>query len=209
MKVAKRELCHDREHFADRLHVGDGTFAVADGMGRGEGAVVAAEKAIEIVGESSPLLSLKDIEALYHRANKEVMKATAKLGDVQVSGTTLSLLSLDGEWFRVGHVGDSRIYLIREGEILLLTEDQVSYQGSKKQVRVLGIDWNPPVVLRKGKLREGDIFLLISDGVIGRLSDRELLECMDRDVERSADNILKAYESTGSREDLSYIIVAT
>ncbi len=209
MKVAKRELCHDRKHFADRLYADGKTFAVADGMGRGKGAIVAAEKAIEILRESSPFASLEDIEEFYRRANKEVMKATAKLGDVQVSGTTLSLLSLDDEWFRIGHVGDSRIYLIRDGEILLLTEDQVAYQGTRKQVNVLGMDWNPPVILRKGRLKEGDVFLLISDGVIGKLSDRELLDSMDSDVERSAENILEAYRGTGSGEDLSYIIVAT
>ncbi|MDQ7039270.1 MAG: protein phosphatase 2C domain-containing protein [Aquificota bacterium] len=207
MRYAVREFYRDRETYADRVFFSEDTFAVADGMGVGRGASVAAEKAVRLVSEERPFRSIDEIYAFFNRANRKIMDEIAKLGDRHVTGTTLSLLSFNGNSYLIGHVGDSRIYLWRRGWIEMLTVDQVKVRGGRKYVSVLGIDWTPDVVLREGTCERGDVFLLISDGAVGKIGDEDLCGLIDTDVERSADRILNLYRSLSPEEDLSLVMV--
>ncbi len=207
MKCARGEFYRSKDTFADRIYCSDDTFAVADGMGTGEGGKLAAQKAVELVDRYRPFSSLEDIERFFKRANRKIMESIDRLGDRHMAGTTLSLLSLLEDKYMIGHVGDSRIYLWRDGKLNLLTEDQVFLKGGRKYVRALGIEWNPEVLLRSGKLQKGDIFLLISDGMLNLFSDKELESLIDRNVEESARRILEACRGSKSEEDLSFIIV--
>lgn len=202
-----REFYRDRETYADRVFFSEDTFAVADGMGLGKGASVAAESAIRLVSEERPFRSLDEIYAFFNKANRRIMDEIAKLGDRYVTGTTLSLLSFNENSYLVGHVGDSRIYLWRDGWIEMLTVDQVRVREGKKYVSVLGIDWTPDVVLREGTCERGDVFLLISDGAAGKIGEEELSDLIDTDVEKSADRILDLYRSLSPEEDLSLVMV--
>lgn len=207
MRYVKREIFKDRETYADRLFVSESTFAVADGMGKGIGARLSAEEAVRLLEKEAPIEDLEHMERFFKRANLRIMKEIAKLGDRHVAGTTLSVLSLKEDTYLIGHVGDSRIYLRREGDLQLLTEDQIRYKEGKKYVKALGIEWNPPIVLSEGRTESGDIFLLISDGVAGTVKDEELKTAISEDLERSADRIEKIYREKLSDEDLSFILV--
>ena len=207
MKYVKREIFKDKETYADRLFASEGTFAVADGMGKGLGARLSAEEAIRLLEKEAPIENLEQMERFFRKANLRIMKEIAKLGDRHVAGTTLSVLSLREDTYLIGHVGDSRIYLKREEDLLLLTEDQIRYKEGKKYVKALGIDWNPPVILSEGRTRRGDIFLLISDGVAGTVEDEELKGAISSDLEESAGRIEEIYREKLSDEDLSFILV--
>jgi len=207
VKYATGQFYHSKNTFADRIYCSEDTFAVADGMGIGEGGKLAAEKAIELVDRYRPFVSLEDIESFFKRANRKIMSAIDRLGDKHMAGTTLSILSLVDRRFMVGHVGDSRIYLWRNGKIKLLTEDQVVFKGGRKYVHALGIEWNPRVLLTEGELRERDVFLLISDGVVEVFSEAELEAMITEDIDESAKKILQAYRSHNPKEDLSFVIV--
>lgn len=202
-----REIFRDKETYADRVFTSENTFAIADGMGTGIGARVAAERAIELLGQSRPFTSLDEIYSFFQKTNRRIMEDIARLGDRHVAGTTLSLISFSGNNFLIGHVGDSRIYLKRKGEMELLTIDQIKYRAGKKLVKALGIDWNPDVVLREGALGKGDIFLLVSDGVTGSIGEEELSRAISEDLEASAENIEKLYHQRSLKEDLSFILV--
>lgn len=202
-----REFFRDKETYADRVFFSEDTFAVADGMGIGRGARLAAERAIELVSRERPFRSLDEIYDFFNRANRVIMDETARLGDRYVTGTTLSLLSFYGGNYLVGHVGDSRIYLWRKGWVEMLTVDQIRLKGGRKLVSVLGIDWSPDVVLREGVCERGDVFLLISDGAVGRIGEGDLERLIDGDIERSADRILELYTSLTPKEDLSLVMV--
>ncbi len=202
-----REFFRDKETYADRVFFSEDTFAVADGMGIGRGARLAAERAIELVSRERPFRSLDEIYDFFNRANRVIMDETARLGDRYVTGTTLSLLSFHGGNYLVGHVGDSRIYLWRKGWVEMLTVDQIRLKGGRKLVSVLGIDWSPDVVLREGVCERGDVFLLISDGAVGRIGEEDLEKLIDGDIERSADRILELYTSLTPKEDLSLVMV--
>jgi len=142
---------------------------------------------------------VEELESFFTRTNREIMKEIARLGDRYVAGTTLSVL--------IGHVGDSRIYLFREGYLDLLTEDQIRFRGGKKYVSALGLEWYPRVYLREGYFERGDIFLLISDGAVYTFSDSELEIFLSEDIEESARRLFERYLETIPREDLSFVIV--
>jgi len=110
-------------------------------------------KAIQLLDRSRPFRSLEELEEFFIRTNREIMKETARLGDRHVAGTTLSVLSLQEDRYLIGHVGDSRIYLFREGYLDLLTEDQIRFRGGRKYVSALGLEWYPEVYLREGGYR--------------------------------------------------------
>ena len=207
MKYVSGEFCKSRETFADRIYTSEDTFAVADGMGVGPGGKLAAEKAIDLVAQRRPFTSLDQIMAFFEEANKEIMKEIAMLGDRHAAGTTLSLLSFADQRFLIGHVGDSRIYLFREGRLRLLTRDQISYRNGRKYVKALGIEWKPEVYTLEGSFRAGDVFLLVSDGVVGGLSDRDIESVMGSDIELVARRILDLYKNSCPGEDLSFIVV--
>lgn len=207
MRFVVKEIFRDEETYADRVFTSEDTFAIADGMGTGIGARVAAERAIELLGESRPFTSLDEIYSFFQKTNRRIMEDIARLGDRHVAGTTLSLVSFSGNNFLIGHVGDSRIYLKRKGEMELLTVDQIKYRGGKKLVKALGIEWNPDVVLREGSLEKGDIFLLVSDGVTGSIGEGELNKTISEDIEDSAEKIEELYHGRSLREDFSFILI--
>jgi len=207
VKYVTGEWCRDRERFADRLYCSEDTFAVADGMGIGVGGRMAAEKAVELIDEYRPFATIQELSLFFKEANLKIMEEIAKLGDREVAGTTLSLVSfIDGEYL-LGHVGDSRIYLLRKGKLLLLTEDQITYRNGKKYVSALGIDWKVDVFLSQGTVMKGDIFLLMSDGAVNVLGEEEILSVLGEDIELSAQRLLKVYVDKDPSEDLSFAIV--
>lgn len=207
MKYVTGEFYRDRETFADRAFYSEDTFAIADGMGIGYGARVAAEKAIELVSLHRPFTSLKEIEDFFQRANLSIMEETAKLGDRHVAGTTLSLISFQEKKYFIGHVGDSRIYLWREGTLEVLTQDQIRVKEGRKYVSALGIDWKPETFLVEGNAVKGDLFLIISDGAVEVLKEKELEKLLSHNIEESAQKLLNLYREVSPQEDLSFIIV--
>ncbi len=208
MRYTYREYCKDRDKYADRLFCSEDTFAVADGMGTLQGSKCASEKAIELVAKYRPFADLRDLNVFFQRTNRKIMQEVAKLGDESVSGTTLSLLSLNTDTFRIGHVGDSRIYLLRGQELTLLTQDQIRFKGGKKQVSALGLEWNPPVLLYEDKLLKGDRFLLISDGAVDVIEDAKLKDILaTADIEEGAEALMDTYLSSCAEDDLSLIVV--
>jgi protein phosphatase len=208
LRYTYREFYRDRDSYADRLFFSSDTFAVADGMGTLQGSRCASQKAVEMVDRYRPFRDLSDLNVFFQRINRKIMQEVAKLGDESVSGTTLSLLAFNGNNFLVGHVGDSRIYLLRDGGMELLTEDQIRLRGGKKYVSALGLEWSPPVLLYEDSVLEGDRFLLISDGAVDRISDEEVKDILSiKDLEKSADALMDTYITSEPEDDLSFIIV--
>ena len=207
MKCAAREFYRNPETYADRVFCSEDTFAVADGMGLGKGAVLASSKAVELVGKYKPFSSPGDMEEFFKRANLKIMEEIAKLGDRHITGTTLSVVSFSKGRFVLGHVGDSRVYLLRDGSLKQLTHDQIELRNGRKQVSVLGIDWKLNVLTEEGALCKGDIFLLISDGAVNYLSDKDIRDVLGEDVEGSAEKLLELYREKNPEEDMSFAIV--
>jgi serine/threonine protein phosphatase PrpC len=211
----------DKNNFEDRILFLEDTnkeqylFAIADGMGDSGFGAIAAEKALEVLEKNFPLKSFdkEEILTLFKKANKEVMNTVYEMGGIL--GTTLSAMFLKGQDFIVGHSGDSKIYRFRKGELRILTEDTVEERKGKKRVKALGMDWNPPIIIKKGRVIPGDIYLLVSDGLEKVISFEDLkdffLNHMDKEVEELSEKLNFIFKTSKrkkqiDRDNIAYII---
>jgi len=176
-----------------------GLFAVADGMGGHNAGEIASGIAIEeLKKRASELATLERdrleswmLEAIAE-ANREVYEASFRNPETEGMGTTLTAIVIKGNKAVIGHVGDSRIYLWREGRLSLLSEDhsmvnelvrlgQLSAERARNHPhknilsRALGIDRNTDIDCFQLEVQEGDVFLLCTDGFSNVIEDEEMV----------------------------------
>ncbi|HYV45933.1 MAG TPA: Stp1/IreP family PP2C-type Ser/Thr phosphatase [Myxococcaceae bacterium] len=200
-----------RQHNEDSMLVDPslGLYVVADGMGGHAAGEVASAKATEVVKQhiSANRQVLKDLASNATQQNRSnaaalvelaVQKACAEIYKQAVAdptkrgmGTTLVCLVLSGNKGVIGHVGDSRVYLVRNGQCHRLTEDHTLVAAqlkagtiSKEQAassqyrnvitRAVGIQESVQVDTLIVEAVPGDTFLLCSDGLHGYLNDDEV-----------------------------------
>jgi protein phosphatase len=182
----------------DIAETGGSLFAVADGMGGYNNGKLASSMALEKVfgtfkeKAASPAQHLKrGIET----ANLAIYQATQRLGAGRM-GTTLTAAHLSGNRLTIGHVGDSRAYLVRNQEVTCLTKDH-TVVGDMVRMRVLspekvrthtqrsvltrGLGLNPFVTpdITHHVVKEGDALILCSDGLWSVIEDEELPQLND------------------------------
>ena len=124
---------------------------------------------------------------------------------------TLSALILKQQQAHVFHVGDSRIYRIRDHEIELLTHDHRVWLSSKEHYlsRALGADYRIEIDYRNIELKEKDIFLLMTDGVYEFVTDQQLLDLtlVDADLNQLAKAFVEKALEQGSDDNLSLQVI--
>jgi serine/threonine protein phosphatase PrpC len=125
--------------------------------------------------------------------------------------TTLTALVLRGRRFTAAHVGDTRLYRLRNDELKLLTQDHAWDQPGMQHVlkRALGLDEHLVLDFIDGELAEGDLFLLASDGVWAALGDMRLHEVLRlyTSTELAAKALTDAAQLAGSNDNMSAIVV--
>ena len=127
--------------------------------------------------------------------------------------TTLTALVLCGQSYTLAHVGDSRAYLLRDGELLQLTHDHVvSHPDFQHQLlRSVGAEDHVVVDYLQGELLVGDIFVLVTDGVHGVLPNRRLKELAGLQATDSAplasQNLVDAALAAGSQDNVTAVVV--
>ncbi len=124
---------------------------------------------------------------------------------------TLSALILKQQQAHVFHVGDSRIYRIRDHEIELLTHDHRVWLSSREHYlsRALGADYRIEIDYRNIELKEKDIFLLMTDGVYEFVTDQQLLDLIlvDADLNQLAKGLVEKALEQGSDDNLSLQVI--
>ncbi|MEQ1446362.1 bifunctional protein-serine/threonine kinase/phosphatase [Acinetobacter schindleri] len=124
---------------------------------------------------------------------------------------TLSALILKQQQAHVFHVGDSRIYRIRDHEIELLTHDHRVWLSSREHYlsRALGADYRIEIDYRNIELKEKDIFLLMTDGVYEFVTDQQLLDLIliDADLNQLAKALVEKALEQGSDDNLSFQVI--
>ncbi len=220
-----------------------GLYAVADGMG-GKGAGDEASRlAIEIV--ANHLRSHKDIleraasdretalemlptlvEAAFQSASTRVYNhASARaLPAGRNMATTLSVLLVDGTRGVIGHVGDSRVYLLRDGQLYLITEDHNHLQllikngldpESAAQVpharaltRAIGAQARVEIDTLSFVPLPDDVFLLCTDGLHKLVSREEIAELLsDPDTESVAARLIDKARERGATDNVSAVVL--
>jgi protein phosphatase len=222
-------------------------FAVADGMGGHASGEVAAHIAVEEMAEFFRTTG-RDEDATWpfrmdpakgydenrlltgvKLANLRIFERAASDQRLRGMGTTLVALSFPrgGEDVLVGHVGDSRAYLMRGGTIEQLTEDHSLLNDYKKSralspeeilafphknviVRALGMREAVEVDVRKVPAKEGDLFLLCSDGLSGMVPDERILEVVrgyPKDLRGAAQALVMEANEAGGQDNVTCVLV--
>jgi serine/threonine protein phosphatase PrpC len=214
-----------------------GLFIVADGMGGYEGGEVASAIAVDAICELArrtaadadvtwpytidPQRSVGENELMVatRLANERI--AARRAGVLEQMGSTVAVLRLAGERAVIAHVGDSRVYRLRGGQLAQLTIDhsllaQLVAAGGVVDVetfpwrhvvtRALGTPTGEPDV-QVDHVRPGDVFLLCSDGLSEVLAVEEIAALLERPAEQACRALVDAAFAAGSRDNISAIVV--
>lgn len=165
----------------EQLSVKGALIAVADGVSGNAGGGEAAEMTVRTVTSDyyatpetwQPLAAL---DKVLTAANRWLIAQANANRDMVGMATTLSLLLLRGQRYYSAHVGDTRIYLLRDGQLQQLTTDHVWDRPDMRHVlkRAVGLDQHLSVDFAEGALQVGDVFALLSDGVWDTLGEKEI-----------------------------------
>ena len=174
--------------------------ALADGVGGSGGGREAAEYSVR--GLLADYYATPDTWAIPHALEKVLQAINRWLlaqnfsqNDNRRLVSTLSALVLQGDRFVIGHIGDSRIYLLRDNQLRVLTVDHVWDQPGMQHVlrRAMGLDQHLVVDYIDEALRPGDVFLLASDGVWEVLGDKAIHDLLTtyQDPQNAADALVR------------------
>jgi protein phosphatase len=211
-----------------------GLFVVADGMGGHAAGEVASEMAVQIVARelsgADDHTSISEIagklaQAL-KRANVAIYERTIAEVDKQGMGTTASVLMLSAGRYLIGQVGDSRVYLLRDGALTQLTKDhsyvqeqvdagfltpeQARYHPYSNVItRCVGASADVEPDTYEGELRKGDVFLVASDGLTGMVDDRRLLQLLmaRASPQRIVDALISEANGRGGLDNITAVLV--
>jgi len=213
-----------------------GVFIVADGMGGHAAGEVASAMAVQIV--TRELTNLGDVAAgtddeaprvlgeALRIANRAIYDRTISEADKQGMGTTVSALVLAGSRYMIAQVGDSRVYLLRDGELVQLTKDHSYVQEqvdagyltaeqarfhpySNVITRCVGAGSDVQPDLYVGDVHAGDTFLVASDGLTGMVDDRRLAQLLASRAApaRIVDAMIAEANGRGGLDNITAIVV--
>jgi protein phosphatase len=213
---------HRRRRNEDNYVVAPPLFAVADGMGGAQAGEIASQLAASALeaGDSDGLEGAKRIDALIQEANRRIFDRASTDPTASGMGTTMTVALVEGMTVAIGHVGDSRAYLVRGEQMEQLTEDHSLVNELMKSgrlseeeaqvhpqrsviTRAVGTDPDVDVDGFTIEAEEGDVILICSDGLSDMVSDEEILELLhaNRDDLENAVKALVAAANRGGGED--------
>jgi PPM family protein phosphatase len=225
--VGRTDVGRQRSVNEDSLVLAPPFFAVADGMGGAKAGEVASAMAAETFeGEAD---SGEPAEAQLTRILRE---ANRRIYDLAVSddshrgmGTTVTAAKVTGNEVSLGHVGDSRAYRLRDGELEQLTRDhslvaelersgQITPEAAENHpqrsiiTRALGPEPDVQVDTYTLAGRDGDLFLICSDGLTSMISDDELgsiLRSSDS-LDETAESLVRAANQSGGKDNITVVM---
>ncbi len=189
--------------------------AVADGVGGHQGGREAAEYTVR--GLLADYYATPDtwsvphsLEKVLQPLNRWVLAEGSRQSQLAGMATTLSVLVLRGRRYVLAHVGDTRIYLLRDGVCTQLTLDHVWEHPELKNVlsRAVGLDRHFQLDFSDGELQEGDCFLLCSDGVWGVLGEARIRETLlaHPDPQQAAAALCSLALATDGQDNASAVV---
>ena len=204
-----------------------GIWLVADGMGGHRDGGIASAMIVEAVNMiptndnilSALLTSVDDV-------NASLLKRSNGVHD-HIVGSTVNALIVEGRRYTCLWAGDSRCYLIRAGTVRQLSQDHTEVQElvnsgviTQKEAltwprrnvitRAVGVDYNLELETLSGDIKQGDCFILCSDGLTGHVTDDEILASIEKFPPQFAcEELLNLALERGGKDNISIIIVQT
>jgi PPM family protein phosphatase len=215
-----------RRHNEDAFVVQPPLFAVADGMGGAQAGEIASQLAAEAVAaESGDDSGIERVTAIVQAANRRVFERAHEESGLSGMGTTITVALLEDEAVSIGHVGDSRAYLIRDGSLRQLTEDHslvAELQRSGKLsaeeavhhpqrsviTRALGTDPDVDVDTYTVEPQPGDLFLLCSDGLTSMVEEEHILRVVEKhrsDLQTAARALVSSANKGGGEDNITVV----
>ncbi len=210
-----------------------GVFIVADGMGGHAAGEVASDMAVRIVGGAlAGVVGKEDstaaevIRQAIMDANGQIFQRTLVEQDKRGMGTTTTAMVINGARYLIGQVGDSRAYVLRAGTLMQITKDHSYVQEqvdagyltpeqarthpySNVITRCVGANSEVAPDIYVGAVREGDMFLLASDGLTGMLEDDEVLALMESADQPGplVDQLISEANRRGGLDNVTVIVI--
>lgn len=207
-------------------------FIVADGMGGHNAGDFASRFAVEEfvrqIGEGEGKTLIRTMEAAVDRANRLLIEQAAQRTELKGMGTTFVAATIEGEDMYVANIGDSRLYLIGQEEIMQITQDhslveemirrgelrreEARFHPNKNVItRAMGANVDVVPDFFEVRLREGDIILLCSDGLSNMMDDHEIFSVVRQnheDIEKAGSELLRLANEHGGRDNISIVLVS-
>ena len=201
---------------SEQLSTKGALISVADGVSGNAGGGEASEMTVRTV--SADYYATPDtwephqaLDKVLNAANRWVLSQASANRDMAGMATTLSLLILRGQRYYSAHVGDTRIYLLRDNVLKQLTTDHVWDRPDMRHVlkRAIGLDAHLTADFGEGNLQIGDMFALLSDGVWDSLGDLAIHKGLTKfdNLDMVAEHLTQAALKKGSLDNSTAVIV--
>ena len=246
--AAKTDVGMRRAHNEDAYGIleGEGLLLVADGMGGHAAGEVASGIGISEVAEffhqaraprteGWPYPRRPELTGLQNRlvcsfkvANRRIFDTANKEGGRRGMGTTLVAIALEEDQICIAHVGDSRVYRVKDGKITRLTKDHSLFEQWKEAnpdmteeeersfphknviTRALGLNEDVEVEVQQQPLAPGDYYLLCSDGLSGHIRDDELRDIVTMshgNLVGAVDKLVERANEEGGNDNITVVLV--
>ena len=225
--VAVTDTGRRRRHNEDAYDCEPPLFAVADGMGGAQAGELASSLAAAALRDEGSGLEGGEqrVDELIQEANRRVYRRQTEDAEVSGMGTTMTVALVDEGHVAIGHVGDSRAYLIRDHRLEQLTDDHSlvaelvrsgklspeeaeSHPQRSVITRALGTDPDVDVDTFSVETRPGDLFLLCSDGLTSMVDDETILREVERhrdDLRTAAKALVRAANKGGGEDNITIV----
>jgi serine/threonine protein phosphatase PrpC len=203
-------------------------FVVADGMGGAQAGEVASRIAVESFQPGLPDASHPELElaALARAANARIHELSHANAEQAGMGTTLTAVYVGEQEVAIAHVGDSRAYCLRDGELLRLTDDHSLVDELMRQgrltpeeavehpqrsviTRALGPEGMVEVDTRSFRARAGDVYLLCSDGLTTMISEELIAATLIAHprLRDAGEALIAAANQAGGRDNITVVLI--
>ncbi len=232
LRVAEHHAFTDtgqqRRHNEDSYYARTPVFAVADGMGGAQAGEVASHAAVEAVAAGLPEEGTAEdrLAAVVRRANEAIFRMSREDDSRAGMGTTLTAVHVGEQDVAIAHVGDSRAYRFRDGELSRLTEDHSLVEEMRRRgqltaeeadehpqrsiiTRALGPEPDVLVDTRSWPARDGDVLLLCSDGLTSMISEAQVAEILREatGLEQAGRALIAAANRAGGRDNITVVLL--
>ena len=203
-----------------------GTFVVADGMGGALAGEIASQMLVETVknflAKTPAPWNEKVLAQAIVLANDKILNTAQRHAEYKGMGTTATILNLEGKQGYFAHVGDSRIYLLRNNALNQLTEDHSYVETLVKRgeltpeearfhpmknvlTQAVGAMTELYIDMANFSAESGDIFLLCTDGLTNMVDDAHIAEILSTAAD-PANELINAALEAGGRDNISVIV---
>ncbi len=202
---------------------------VADGMGGHNAGEVASSEAINVIKDvvlDHEHNAKETLTQAINSANSTVYNMSLDKQSLFGMGTTITACVIDKDKVTAAQVGDSRLYLIRDGMIIQITKDHslvemliengsITKEDAKHHpqknviTRAIGTDKEVAADIYEFSICEGDILLLCSDGLVNMVEDEKILSVITRSkkFEETADKLIAEAENAGGSDNITVILI--